>query len=201
MNNANKSEGNKYQTTRDLDVTAIAKLVRADIKALKIAGLKCSVTIERYSGGQSIHVRVVSADVQVWTNEFLKANPHHHFEGDRYTPEASELLARLESVLQAYNFDNSDTMTDYFHVRFYGNAEFCWKFAKANREQTIARNAAESRSTLAEETAHIVALEARLAKAVADRSAAAARFDAARVAQLATAAEIFARAGVFYGHA
>jgi hypothetical protein len=140
--NANDINGSKYLASRDLDIKAIAKLVRADIKALKLPGVECSVSIERYSGGQSINVRVKAAPVQIWTDEYIAANPHDYFEGDRRTEEAQALLAALESTLQAYNMDRSDTQSDYFHVRFYGHAEFCQDLTSADRERTAARLAA-----------------------------------------------------------
>jgi hypothetical protein len=39
-------------------------------------------------------------------------------------PEAAELYRAVESMRQAYNYDGSDTMTDYFDVNYYGSTTF-----------------------------------------------------------------------------
>lgn len=56
---SNERRGAKHDATRSLDVAEIAKRMRADIKALALGdGFKVAVTIKRYSGGQSIDIRV-----------------------------------------------------------------------------------------------------------------------------------------------
>lgn len=121
--------GEKYEATRKMDTTGVAKLFRADVKAaIKSgtipAGVKLSVRTEYFSGGSSIDVKI-------------RALPCRLFSGERgptgmakYNPGAEAIRDRLRSMLDAYNFDGSDHMTDYFHVRFYGEVVFDWEFAR-----------------------------------------------------------------------
>jgi len=201
MNTANNTNGSKYTETRDLDVAAVAKLVRADIKALKIAGLVCSVRIERYSGGRSINVAVTACPVQIQTDAYVASNPHAYFEGDRYTAEAKALLETLEGVLQAYNYDRSDIQSDYFCVRFYGHATFSSEAIKADRAATIERNMVASRAVVAEAEAVVAACDERLAQLIVERAESARRVEQARIARDTTLAELCATAGLFLGNA
>jgi hypothetical protein len=92
-----KTIGTKYEQTKDLDIAQIAKLVRQDIAAEVKAGLlpkvKYSVRISRYSMGQSLDVTIGQAD----------RSP----------------IQRIEAIVFAYNYDGSDSQTDYFDNRFY----------------------------------------------------------------------------------
>ena len=56
----------------------------------------------------------------------------------RYTPEASSALETIKGMLSSYNFDDSDSMTDYFHVNFYGDVKFSWRDESAERESVLA---------------------------------------------------------------
>ena len=89
--------GPKYELTKDLDVAEIAKLLRKDIKG-RFPSIKSSVRIDRYSMGQSINV---------YLSEFGKLEPH-------------VVKSVVQDLMNCYNFDDSDPMTDYFRVRFYG---------------------------------------------------------------------------------
>jgi hypothetical protein len=90
--------GSKYEETKDLDIAEVAKLVRKDLAALKLP-VKPSVRISRYSGGQSLDV-------------------HLKMERD------PELAKKIRAILNSYNFDESDSQSDYFCVRFYGHVTF-----------------------------------------------------------------------------
>lgn len=197
----NNTAGSKYSETRDLNLAVVAKLVRADIKALKIAGLVCSVRIDRFSGGQSMDVRVKVSPVQIWTDAYVASNPRDYFEGDRFTPEAKALLAQLEAVLQAYNRDDSDIQSDYFSVRFYGHAEFSSDATRADRETTIARNVTESRAAVVEAEAAVAACDERLASLVATRAELTRKAESMRVVTEIAIAEMYAAAGLFVGNA
>lgn len=90
--------GSKYEETKDLDIAEVAKLVRKDLAALKLP-VKPSVRISRYSGGQSLDVSVK-----------MERNP--------------EVAKKIRAILDSYNFDESDSQSDYFCVRFYGHVTF-----------------------------------------------------------------------------
>lgn len=106
--------GSKYETTKDLDITEVAKLIRKDIKATQSTGdlpadAKFSVRIERYNLGQSIDVKATLPDRPALTEAYI------------YTPEAKAIVATVHSIVDAYGYDNSDTLSDYHCVRFFSN--------------------------------------------------------------------------------
>lgn len=112
--------GTNYEATRDLDIAVVAKLVRRDLKDAKQAGTipadaKVSVRIQRYSLGQSIDVTIALPDRPA------RVQVDRDFRGQYvYTPEAETALCAARTVLDAYNYDNSDVLTDYFQNRFSG---------------------------------------------------------------------------------
>jgi hypothetical protein len=124
-----KFTGSKYVGGRD--ITEIAKLVRADIKAAikgkLLPAIKTSVRIQRFSGGRSLSVKITA-----FPETFCAyvANCHLSNQDSRYivnSDELKQLLKDLKHILDSYNFDDSDTMTDYFHVNFYGSVDVDWK--------------------------------------------------------------------------
>jgi hypothetical protein len=123
--------GNKYDGS--LDIKEIAKLVRQDIKkAVKAGelpnGLKTSVKISRYTGGQSLRVTVKAGITDIYTQDYVDG----HNYGSAYTEEALQVKKVLAEIVEAYNFDKSDIMTDYFHVNFYGFVEFDHNLTEAD---------------------------------------------------------------------
>lgn len=100
-----KTIGTKYQETKDLDITEIAKLVRADFKEA-YPDYKFSVRIQRFSMGQSINIEVFNTGIE-----------------NRWEDEGRELQNKLKKIVDAYNYDDSDVMTDYFSTRFYSHVD------------------------------------------------------------------------------
>lgn len=97
--------GSRYEETKDLDLTEIAKLVRKDLKELfsNLPQAKASVRVQRYAGGQSLNIEVSGTGVE------------------RHGEEAKEIVKSIRAITDQYNFDDSDGMSDYFHVRFYSH--------------------------------------------------------------------------------
>ncbi|MFN3991221.1 MAG: hypothetical protein ACK4IS_13295 [Erythrobacter sp.] len=135
---ANESRGAKYDATRDLDIKEIARRMRADIAALGLAkGIKVSVRIQRYSGGQSIDIsvtalpagfKVLSKKAASWKKQFPNRLHDMPCAGRAaQSDELRDLLGKLNAIHSAYNRDNSDRMTDYFDVRYYGDAGLDWQ--------------------------------------------------------------------------
>lgn len=108
--------GSKYAGYQD--AATISKAVRADIKQAQKTGLlpadlKASVRCDKYSMGQSVNVSLTG-----WSNERVWT---HDADGFRaMTPEAKTVTSRIEEIRNAYNRDNSDPMTDYYEVVYYG---------------------------------------------------------------------------------
>jgi hypothetical protein len=155
MNNGNqtgekkmKKQGSKYD--REMTLNEIAKAVREDIKAAKKAGdlprdIKVSVRGERSSMHWALNVEVKACDsVQILNTEWVKFwmengnRPTPRVcEVDRHTDKAKSILMTLEAITEVYNFDNSDPITDYYHVNFHCVPIFGCDCEDADRGKTI----------------------------------------------------------------
>lgn len=150
------TEGSRYQATRDLDIAEIAKLVRKDIKDAQVDGLlpadaTFTVRIDRFSGGQSLDITLTGMP-DTWTYNAPGQEPNYaeyipaH---GGYTVEAEEALGMMRRVLGSYNYDGSDTQSDYFNVRFYSSVniqdEREQRFWTAEKARKAERRAARAR--------------------------------------------------------
>lgn len=116
--------GSRYHQTSDLDVAQVAKLVRSDIRDAIQAGtlptMKVSVRISRFSGGTSIDVHLSGQDFPL-----TERRPDAWgMERDMLTAYARLTIADVKAIVDAYNFDDSDSLTDYYRVRFYSSVTF-----------------------------------------------------------------------------
>jgi hypothetical protein len=122
--------GAKYD--RATDIAEIAKRVRADLKAAvkakDIPGTKYRVTIERYSQGQSLNVRIGDVPFTIVSEERIRRDILDRADFDPAfgwrTEEAVALIRKVEAIVGAYNFDGSDSQTDYYHVNFYSTVDY-----------------------------------------------------------------------------
>lgn len=131
---ASRGEGAKYDSS--LGVVEIAKRIRADIKAAIAAGtipaIKTSVRISRYSMGRSIDVTITEAPFEVlnpaWTEACKAGACVWDLDGiSKYTDEATRVFEVVRQIRDDYNYDRSDSMTDYYDVNFGGSVSFDWK--------------------------------------------------------------------------
>jgi hypothetical protein len=139
--------GAKYK--KDLDVTDVAKLVRADIKALVKSGelpkAKYSVRCDRYSMGRSLDVVVLNVPFPLLNEARVLHDlrePNRYMRNDelpRNSEAARALLAKVEEVVGAYNFDGSDMQSDYYHVNFASDVKLSWEQEQTEREGLEAR--------------------------------------------------------------
>jgi len=147
--------GKKYE--RGLTTTQCAARIRADIKeALRTRelprGLKVSVRSDYFANGSSIDVRVTAlpAGWALLNPERVRHDvltPNVYPENlARYTEETTALLKVLQAIMDAYNYDGSDSQTDYFHVNFYGHAEIGHGLEHAVWEQMAAEIRADEAS-------------------------------------------------------
>lgn len=136
-----RAYGTKYDRTHGLRTADIAKLVRADIKMARKIGQQAqagtsdaalattdpianaptqitySVRTRTYAGGSSIDVVIKNIPAEWGWTESLDDR------GDvaRKGSEALRALSvELKAILDAYNYDGSDLVSDYSDVRFYG---------------------------------------------------------------------------------
>lgn len=124
-----RTYGSRYEETKDLDIAQVAKLVRKDIRVARAAGdlgevpegVKFSVRIDRFAGGESMDITVVDApDEWVWTK--ADESTRERTLSDRMLSPALKGMAKvLRAILARYNFDGSEVQVDYFDVRFYTN--------------------------------------------------------------------------------
>lgn len=106
------SKGPKYIGRRP--VKEVSMDIRRDLKDAVAsgelpAGLKFSVKSDN-RGTNAVRVRVSGA-------------PRTRDENGRLTGEAKAIYDKVDSIVNAYNRDNSDMMTDYFDVDYYGTVQ------------------------------------------------------------------------------
>lgn len=149
----NEQRGAKYEATRGMGTREIAARIRADVKAAQKSGLippgvKVSVRMDRFAGGSSIDVhvtalpagfRILSDAAASWCKQF----PARDWQiplpvSEQHAPEYLALKETLQRIHSAYNRNNSDSMTDYFDVRYYGDAGYDWQVTDPLRKAEIA---------------------------------------------------------------
>lgn len=123
-----KSVGQKYDPK--LSVTEIAARIRAEIKAAQKGGelprsMKVSVRKRSCTHSWAIDVSATNIGCELYTDDYKRAQAEHrdfpwH---QRFTAEADRILSKLQAIWSAFNFDDSDSMTDYFHVNYYGGVK------------------------------------------------------------------------------
>jgi len=113
---------NHAQYDSTLDIVEIAKRVRASIKAMQKAGLfsdmKAGVRIERYSMGQALHVTITKWAGPIHNPAWARADRSNPEDLPRYAPRAAKALAVLRILADGWNYNNSDSMTDYYDVNY-----------------------------------------------------------------------------------
>ena len=142
--------GCKYDP--ELSTTEIAARIRAEIKAEVKAGRlprgKYSVTRDYYSMGSSIDIEVRELP-EAFGPILNPPRIRHELEHPHtwvstvgklpqddariLSPKATALQEKLESMLSAYNYDGSDSMTDYYHVNFSAHVRFAWELERRSR--------------------------------------------------------------------
>lgn len=129
-----KFRGSKYEETKDLPLTEIAKRIKQEIRE-RYPRVKVSVRTEFYSMGCSVDVWVQDADFNPINPEWLPSDSWYPVPKSRYTEQGKQLLKDIEGIVQQYNRDNSDSSIDYFEVRFYSSVEYTYDLQKRYMEQ------------------------------------------------------------------
>lgn len=140
--------GSKYAETEHLDIAEIAKLVRKDLKAAH-PDVKASVRISRFSMGQSLDVAITAWSGEVHSRDRIREeilSPYGTHRTAWMSDDAIALQNSIEAIVAAYNYDNSDLVSDYHHVRFYTHVSF----ACSDRERVEAAVRAEMATEMAE---------------------------------------------------
>jgi hypothetical protein len=125
--------GNKYQEVKSLSVVEIAKLVRKDLKQFN--DCKFSVTSDR----NTISI-------------YLKDSPLNRLEiydqsqelgwGGKVISIEKDLRKKVKEILDQYNYNNSEMMTDYFDVNFYSYFYLDSNLENKYKDQLLSNEAA-----------------------------------------------------------
>lgn len=159
------SEGKNYQQTRDLPHTEVAKLIRQDVKKAIKAGklpkdIKVSVRARWATHTPAIDVEITALpSTKLWEKVELPtgARPshigvHEHASEEgkywRRTGAEEKYLRVLTEIHDSYNMDRSDSMTDYFHVRYYGRAEVGHEMIARRLNELKAKEDGDSKAML-----------------------------------------------------
>lgn len=139
-----KFEGSKYRQNSNLTTKEIAAKIREELKT-KHPNCVFSVTKESYSGGASISIDLMAAPFEAlkcyyknnWVDGVRKTENYQDDKGHAQlgiiskdyengqsngavlTLEAWEVMKDAQSIANSYNYDDSDSMTDYFNTNFY----------------------------------------------------------------------------------
>lgn len=126
-------KGENYSSS--LSTTEISKIIKTYCKEM-YPTWKFSVTSEYFSGGSAISVRVMEAPFDIFNREAIKEGTCwnidreeiylqlHHVtdkQKDYFIESAYVVIKEVYDFMQSYNFDDSDSMIDYFHTNFYSH--------------------------------------------------------------------------------
>lgn len=117
--------GSNYEATKNLSENDLIKLIRKELRA----ATDKKVSLRKRRGGYttSFYVTVSWGDDSYLNPEYVKCCEDRDYDRlygrdvPRLTPEADALYDKLNSIIQSYNRDRSDPMTDYFDVAFYSH--------------------------------------------------------------------------------
>ena len=111
-------EGKNYD--RNLDTKEIAKIIRKELRMF--SGCKWSVT----STYNTLNIYLMKAPVSPFSENYNGEDRrgyqlnHYHLDRDKnLTEEAREMFIDIVRLTQSFNYDDSDSQTDYFDTNFY----------------------------------------------------------------------------------
>lgn len=99
---------------KDLTFKETIKLIRDEIKKT-FPDFKFSITARSY---RSIDVDILSGTID-FGQENRGVNQYHLDTQWTDHPIALEFLTKINNIIKQYHWDESDSMTDYFHCAFY----------------------------------------------------------------------------------
>jgi len=138
MSNTEKHTGSKFDATRNLPLSEVAKMVRKDIKAAVKAGklpkgIKVSVRTQR---GYSLDCEIKAVpfnpsnlDRVVW--DIAAPANSNDCPPVLLSEEAYKVLRTVEEIVAAYNRSEVDYMTDYHNNHFFASVKFDYELREA----------------------------------------------------------------------
>ncbi len=117
-NNQKKFTGSNYSDK--LSIVEIAKEVREQLKK-DFPECKFSVTKQSFSMGRSLTVSLVSApfEVLIGGGKYKQLNQFYINDSKELTEKGKETMSKVHDLINSYNFDDSDSQSDYCHVNFF----------------------------------------------------------------------------------
>ena len=131
--------GSNYK--RDMSNKEIAATVKKHLSQ-RFPSTKWSVTTAGYN---SVNVYLVSAPY-----ENAKGCENMR-EWAEKSPELSAIMDYAKKLLQSYNYDDSDSMTDYFDVNFYETVNIAYNYQQTEQTEAQAQEIDVFRARIAEE--------------------------------------------------
>lgn len=134
-----------------------AAIMRTHLKA-RFPEVKFSIT----SDYNSIDIKIMSSPYQKLSLAYdseLSSRDYRKYEEDN-NKELNAILNYCKLYRNSFNYDDSDSMTDYFDVGFYGNAEIYYNYTQTEQTEAIQadieafRAATEAATIAKEEEAH-----------------------------------------------
>jgi len=137
--------GDRYNS--ELTTREITAILRKEIREFaKKNGAKVGVTFESFSGGSAINVSIKDFRGELYSKEYVEylkqfdngtKDFYKYLEDNnlrmrtpRYSKEMVIFKEKLKEMLDSYNRDDSDIMTDYFDVKFYGSVDVDYDFSE-----------------------------------------------------------------------
>lgn len=138
-----KTIGTKYEATKALDKAEIARLIRKDIAAAIAAG-ELPAVATKVRSGRSGYMGTI--DIVITAAPFCTANParlmHDGCANGNAGPtpvllsaDASAVVKKIDEIANAYNYDNSEPVTDYYESRFFISVDYSTDLRIADREE------------------------------------------------------------------
>lgn len=114
-----KFKGERYD--RNLSLKEIAQKIREYVKNdEELSQCKWSIRTSYASGCQSLTIALQEAPFEVFTDTYRDYETWNHYHGSSScTEDGNRIMFKMRDLVKSYNFDDSDVMTDYFHVNFY----------------------------------------------------------------------------------
>lgn len=124
----NAWRGSNCPKDRFLSVKEVAGYVRGYLKKdPELNACKWSVTTEMYSGGQSITIALIAGPFDAFSDKWKQKHPYDVEHGytqhgdceEAVTPEAFRVISKVKTFVMSYNYDDSESMIDYYDRGFY----------------------------------------------------------------------------------
>jgi hypothetical protein len=104
--------GNKYEETKGLENSELVKLIKKDLRDQLPKEYKIYAQKEEYAGGWAIHIQLKNTGIDRYDR-----TSYGSYESSPYRI----LAKKVQGIVDAYNFNDSDSREDYHHVRFYSH--------------------------------------------------------------------------------